>query len=146
MLSHRAVRPSSKPCWTCWSVVMRQGTGYVLWRWEKKKKHSSAHPPAPSSVKSRFRTSVASKPRTGLCPDTPGRPQRALQPSWKELLPGNAISDHGGQLNIGTIQEPGMKRWFDVNDGLSNCKCSTAQERFEFPVQGVQRMQKPGFT
>lgn len=68
----RAVRPSSNLCWTCWSVVMRQGTGYVLWRREKRKKHSSAHPPAPSPVRSRFRTSVSSKPRTGLCPDTPG--------------------------------------------------------------------------
>lgn len=28
------------------------------------------------------------------------------------------------------ISEPGMKRWFNVNDGLSDSKSSTAQERF----------------
>jgi len=32
---------------------------------------------------------VVSVPRRGICTDAPGWPQRALQPSWKELLPGS---------------------------------------------------------
>lgn len=60
LLSHvvtfRAVRPSPKPCWMCWSLVGRARTGYAWWGWEKRKKHSSAHPPSP--VRSRFRSSV----------------------------------------------------------------------------------------
>lgn len=75
LLSHvvtfRAVRPSSRPCWMCWSPVGRARNRICMVGMGKEEKAQLSSSSKSCEVQVQ-ELSVAPKPRPGLCPDTPG--------------------------------------------------------------------------